>query len=588
MPVGGGMVAVRAAGDHLPVLVPGFIADFVHACTEFRPLGEQLQRFAREHRLDAMQVDGLRQWLPALREAGVFLSDRVLFDGCQRRHEQAAATENAGSIGLLGIPTGNRPEMLRRALESFAQNAVEHGHRPDLLVADNSSQPAHAEGNRAVLQEVCSRLGLRGDYSGPAERESYAARLAAMARVDPEVVRFGLLDVERTGFACGANRNAILLHGAGRLVASVDDDVVCRLAPTREPREELLLFSHRDTVQRFFFENLEEARQAERFEDADYLGLHERLLGRAADACVAEAPRVAMAGPDDDFLRRLESGRGRVQATFAGHVGDPGVPTSCYYLGYRGENLARLTATEKFYRRVLGSRSVLTVARSFSIGDICLSPGMGMGLDHRELLPPFPPVLHAEDFVFGAAVWKTCPGAFSGFVPYAVLHDPGPGKTILTPTDLSPEDPVTVFEFAHVLRQVIMNYEAVGEDSTEARLEGLGRHLEKIGSLEPADFNDFLRAQVLDLVGRTIGFFDELLMREREAADYWQADVEAYCEHLREALCQDGFEVPHDMKRPWTPEEARGLMRRLFQGYGQLLRAWPVLVTAAREMERGQ
>ena len=63
----------------------------------------------------------------------------------------------------------------------------------------------------------------------------YAARLAERAGVDPAIAAFALSDPLGAGFACGANRNALLLRHAGRPYLSLDDDMVCEMAAAPEP-----------------------------------------------------------------------------------------------------------------------------------------------------------------------------------------------------------------------------------------------------------------------------------------------------------------------------------------------------------------
>ena len=43
----------------------------------------------------------------------------------------------------------------------------------------------------------------------------------------------------------------------------------------------------------------------------------------------------------------IEESAPRVRATFTGHIGDPGIPTSAYNLYYEGENFERLTSSEE-------------------------------------------------------------------------------------------------------------------------------------------------------------------------------------------------------------------------------------------------
>jgi hypothetical protein len=286
----------------------------------------------------------------------------------------------------------------------------------------------------------------------------------------------------------------------------------------------------------------------------------------------------------DDFVGRAAKCDGRVRATFSAHVGDPGIPTSVYFLYFEGENRRRLTASEAHYRAVLASRNVFVVSPSPAVGDSSTSPGMAMGLDHRELLPPFFPVLHAEDFVFGAALWQTIGNAFLAHSPLAVRHEPRPGKGILQPRDLGGENRAVVFEFAHLIRRVILRFMRGASSTPAARMKSLGEFLAAIGAQTMGDFLDFIHAQVLEHESGKLDHLETELREDTESPDFWRQDVEAYIAHVREALTHEDFDIPFDLKGERSDEANRVLMRNLFVGYGRLLQAWPEIVAIARDV----
>jgi hypothetical protein len=274
-----------------------------------------------------------------------------------------------------------------------------------------------------------------------------------------------------------------------------------------------------------------------------------------------------------------------VRASFSGHVGDPGIPTSAYFLFYQGENRRRFTEDEAHYRAVLAARSVFALAPCPAIGDSSTSPGMAMGLDHRELLPPFFPVLHAEDFIYGSVLWQTVGDAFLGHMPFAVRHLPRSGKEILQPSDLSAERRATVFEFAHLIRRIILRH-ANGESAEPAeRMAQLGRHLESLARQPAKDFIEYLRGQVLELESSKLDHLEEQLRKDTDTPDWWRDDLQAYLDHVREALAFDDFDIPYDLKPGRDAPANRALIQELFARYGRLLQQWPAMVAAAREID---
>jgi hypothetical protein len=377
--------------------------------------------------------------------------------------------------------------------------------------------------------------------------------------------------------------NALLLRNAGHAYLSLDDDVACEMisAPDGKRSDGIEVFASRDGFERWFYPAYADSFEGQRRVEGDYLALHEQLLGRGPGELLAG--KVGFTGISDEMLRRLIEEDGRVVATFTGHFGHPGVPTSYYYLTYRRQTLARLTGNgEANYRACLGSGGVCALVRRAAIADASLSPGMAFALDARELLPPFPPVMHAEDFVWGAAVWQCCAAGFAGHLPVAIRHDPGLGRGIIAPP-LDGERPVAMWEFAHILRGLVMRWTPPpGMRETERRMEALGRFLRELAADEQ-EFGEYLREFVLQHESEKIAFMEACAEEEEEAPAFWREDLDAYIEQTRLALMAPDFDIPFDMRK-WQPDEARGLMRGMVAGYGRMLEAWPSATRAARDL----
>jgi hypothetical protein len=565
-----------------PLVLPGFVVDFINSCENFASLESHLAKYADKHAWGELECDTLRSWLPKVTGAGLLISAKDVLETCQKSTDGHAPA----TITTIGFPTGgDRVDLVERALRSFASNAARHQRPVDFLIADSSSKPAHRTAFRERLATVGRELGVAIRYSGEVERRLFAGELIRRG-ADADAVEFALFDPLGVGFTCGANRNALLLDQVGRAFFSVDDDVTCELAAAPATEFRLRAFSQCDPYARWLFADRESALQHAPSVDADFIGSHEAMLGHSLGALTSglSVEQFDVSQATDDFVRRAAKCNGRVRATFSAHLGDPGIPTSVYFLYFEGENRRRLTASEAHYRAVLASRNVFVVSPSAGVGDSSTSPGMAMGLDHRELLPPFFPVLHAEDFVFGAALWQTIGNAFLAHTPLAVRHEPRPGKGILQPGDLGGENRAVIFEFAHLMRRVILRFMRGDSSTPAARMKALGESLAAAGEQPLGDFLDFIHAHVLEHESGKLDHLETELREDTESPDFWREDVEAYIAHVREALTHDDFDIPFDLKGDRSDEANRVLMRELFIRYGRLLQAWPKIVDIAREV----
>jgi len=579
---GAGWHAISRRGEPETAIWPSFAVDFLTGCYEFKPLSEHIREYARYHSLDTTQVREISHWAGQMVEAGLLVGVSRVLERCAGA---GIGRGEAARIDAIAIPTAGHEERLRRVITTFARNAREHGRSPEITVSSNgpaASAPATAALVASLAQAESVKITLIDD----AERDAYGARLAQRADIDPAIAAFAVSDPLGAGFACGANRNALLLRHAGRPYLSLDDDMVCELASAPEPgpKDGLVVFSSRDAFERWFYPEYAKAFEGRGTFTGDYLGLHERLLGRSVSDLVGGGGKLEFLSVSDELFRRFQETDGRIVTTFTGHYGHPGIPTSYYYLTYRRETLARLTGEgEEQYRAYMASGGVCALVPSMAIADASLSPGMAIGIDARTLIPPFPPVMHAEDFVWGAAVWACCASGFAGHLPVAARHDPGIGRGIIAPP-LEGERPVAMWEFAHILRGILCGWmPPPGLLDTAARMESLGRHVCDLAGGSAADFQEYLRWFVLVHESDKIGFMEECLKEEETSPDFWRQDVEDYIEQTRLALMQPDYDIPFDMRGKWTVPEARALIQRLVFEYGRLLRAWPALVEAAQD-----
>jgi hypothetical protein len=565
-----------------PLVLPGFVVDFINSCEKFAPLETHLAKYADKHAWGDLECDSLRSWLSKVIDSQLLVSAADVLVDCQ----SARLGHDPARISMIGFPTGgDRVDLVERGLRSFAANAAKHGRKLDFLVADNSPKPEQRKVFRTRLGQVASELGVSIRYSGEEERRQFAAELIRRG-ADANAVEFALFDPLAIGFACGANRNALLLDQVGKAFFSIDDDVICELTAALPNQSRLRVFSQCDPYARWLFADRESALTHRPQVDADFVAAHEALLGHSLGALTGglNIEEFDVSEATDDFLRRAAKGDGRVRATFSAHLGDPGIPTSVYFLYFDGENRRRLVRSEAHYRSVLASRNVFVVSPCAAIGDSSTSPGMAMGLDHRELLPPFFPVLHAEDFIYGAVLWQTVGHAFLGHPPLAVRHEPRPGKGILQPKDLGGEKRAVIFEFAHLIRRIILRFLRGDAGSTASRMIRLGEFLTSIGQQEPVDFLDFLHGQILEHESGKLDHLETELRDDTESPDFWREDLETYVNHVRAALTHDDFDIPFDLKGERSDKANRILMRELFIRYGRLLQAWPAMVAIAGEI----
>jgi hypothetical protein len=567
--VGDELVLTWVPATRAAHVLPAAVADAARRCAGFETLARHVADRCREQGLGPEASGALQAQLV---ESGLLVSWADVMQRCR-----AAAEPGDATIGCLGLLTTDRVELLERALDSYLANVRRSGRSPEVVVIDQSRQPAHRDGTRRAARMAGARHGLDVFYAGHDERDAFTAALARAASVPAELVRFALIGDDAPGMTAGAGRNAMLLHAAGGMLFSADDDTVCRIARPPDGDDGLDLVDEPNPTEFWFYPERGAALRALGEEDEDLLGLHERLLGQSPARCVARLSHGLEPGVvSRRFVEALMTGRGRVRVTLNGLLGDPGMGSASSLLALRGPSRSRLLASETTYRAALNRCDVLRVARRASIspGGFCMAGFIG--LDHRELLPPFFPVLRNEDGVFGAVLSAAFEGAGTGFLPRALLHAPGGPRTF---------PPATARSVG--LSQVVIGGIAdwTGQRGGDReRLVALGRHLEDLGDLPRPEFEERVRLTLWRQTSSLAGALEGLLQSSDAAPAAWVEDVERALEQLACTVVSEDFAHPVDLAAGRGPEEVQRLTARLVGRFGRLLQAWPALVDAAREL----
>lgn len=571
-PVGEGQSLVSSAGSmHL---LPASIADALIRCHDFAPLEEHARARGRERRLDDAEMAALRDQLADLAKAGLLVSRSQVL-----QTSRDVAGDEAPRISVLGILTRDRVQAVARALESHLASVVAAGRSPGVVVIDSSVSAGDRAATRAHLRDTAARHGLTTSYVGPEQRERFIGPLASAAGVDPELVRYALEDVEGLGNNTGAAHNAMLLHGVGDMIFSADDDTIARAAPVPGAEEGLRCVSTRDPTEFWFHPDRESVLQHVPLAVVDILGEHERLLGRTPAACVAAAAPadVLLDRISPDFLRQLLRGHGRVLATLNALAGDSGMSTSAYFLTRSGSSRQRLIASPSAYRSALTSREIVRGVQRRTISDGTFFMTALVGLDNRDLLPPFFPVMRNQDSTFGFTL-RACFEGFVGFLPRTLLHSP------LGSRRYAADDGQRIPGISYVVMAAIGEFDPGALPPGRPRFEALGRYLAALGELPAEDFEEWLRLARWRQVSDGLRALERLLAEHHEAPAFWAEDVRRRIDALEAALTRPDQIVPADLMRGRDEAQVRPLTRRLVAGFGRLLEAWPSLIEAARRL----
>lgn len=525
--------------------------ELLAGCQRFQTLDEHAARYQGR--------SGIRRELTRLARAGLLVPEP--------NFATPPVETQLPVLDTIGLISCRRPELLHRAVTSYAGNCAEFGRRVQFAVSDDSADAG--EGNRSMLAERAQALKVEISYADRTMRAGYLTELAAASDLPIELLRFGCLGEvpgsEPTS-TIGANRNSLLLQLIGRRFVAVDDDTVGLVGLAPEHRAAMAV-ADGNPLQLWFYPDRAAALAAVG-QPQDLLGAHDRYLGRSVGQVLYQEP-IELDRADPAVLRRLAVGAGRIRVTANGTAGDCGWDNPDFHLFQQAETHRRLVASEAGYRQARASRNLVQASpRPVLTGQPDPRFGMCMGLDNTALLPPFPPTGRAEEVSFASLLARCEPAAFGMQLPLLIQHDPAGDRRF---TDRPP----FTLELGSWLPAALDRCDPGLATTAAQRLEQIGRFVSDLGRLAPDSFDEFVEFTVWQSMSVLI---EQLQQRLDDQPAYWRTDALRYLGAVR----QNALLAPAER---YLAVDGRAAFQQLLVRYGQLLQGWPRILAFAAQLQ---
>ena len=227
LPAGEQFLLVSVKSCQEAGFIRGEIVDLLTQCREWRTLDEHIQAYNQLRTLSPTVMRSMRRELQRLAQRGYLIGQKRI----QEALHSFEAPAQTGQIASLVFPTSERVELLQRSLVSYIENCRRFERNNDFVVADDSAAPDTRNAYRQMLLALKARYGVTLFYAGREEKVAYARALSKKGQIPEDVVSFACLGDSRYGLpTVGANRNTLLLHTAGDMIFSADDDTICSVA----------------------------------------------------------------------------------------------------------------------------------------------------------------------------------------------------------------------------------------------------------------------------------------------------------------------------------------------------------------------
>jgi GT2 family glycosyltransferase len=513
-PVGGGRVLLCAPGGS-PLVVDADIAEALRSCTRFRSAEQHVQLAVTRGGLSNDRRPALRSALAALATSGAV---HLVGDLLRRPFHPPRSGPPLLSTIVVLAHDGTRRAV--RNLRSYLTNARDHGRRPAVLVMGGGSDDERGEGQ---LARLAREMGVAIRHSTRRDRRRFARLLARVTGMPSD-----LADVALGAPGVAALMNAALLEAGGQCLLVTDGRSRCAPAQPHAGDEVLCLTSDGAAIATELFPTTAALAAERRPVEVDFLGQHERYLGKPCRALLGMFAQVDLDGDYASYLSPPPDREPYLVATVSSRYGSlaagrpgvawEGVPDTMIS---RGPSLP-LTATALWNR--------------------------------TDSLAPFLPAGRSSPALFAWMLGAVDERVRMAFLPLGVEVGVRAARN----------EARNPFDIGALVEAALASYHPPFCGQGAQSLAAIGDHLGEVASLPAREFVSLLRPPMAAWVSRALaGDFTEEVRRAQE-------------ERLLAALTRD------------LPEAQLAAARQRFRLCRDLLAAWPqVVATVARLGEEG-
>ncbi|MGD9021305.1 MAG: hypothetical protein PVJ71_01205 [Lysobacterales bacterium] len=552
-------------------------ASLVH-CNEFQTLEQHTDNIIAQNPGMQGQQDDIRGVLEKMCNAGIMRSAKSFTEALKKRPADYPTDERNPVAAII---TCERPEALERLLASIGTNC-DTSKLHCLYVIDDSRSAENADRNRALAGRYAEQLDAPLHYLGQAEQQAFISNLVQQLPQHENAIRF-LVDQRRwvDHFTAGLSRNVAQLLSCGRRLVVLDDDVICEvyLPPTQKPN-----ISIGDGAREAdFFANEAGWSHLREAINPDPLDRHLHCLGLELSQSVSKLGAqnikpTGLQGASSLLVSEMQPDS-PILLTECGSYGCPGTTDNTWLPDIAPQSLKNMLASAKKTSNALSTRKVWS-----GRGGPYFSPRPNMspilGMDNRQFLPPYLPILRGEDRLFGFMLDFLHPTSVTLDYPWAVPHLPMPERDWqMKHLEFKPhtEFPMFFFEQVQELRPICRATDPGN------RLTTLVAWFNDLSGTPNDTFTNLQRDATLAVGTRQLAHLKELLAAAETAPVEWQNYLRNGIRSLNTGLAsilQGEFSV-RSVQSGMEGAALTAFWRETWKGFATALAAWPEIREAA-------
>jgi hypothetical protein len=422
-------------------------------------------------------------------------------------------------------------------------------------------------------------------YFGQTEQQSLLSKLVGMLPEHANAIRF-LADQSRwrDHWTSGLARNLAMLLSCGRHLILLDDDVICDVYNPVKPKSDIT-FSD-DSREADFYRSEQDWASNHKPLNMNPINTHMQCLGLTFSEAlsVLGQDHLTPAGLNNatSLLASELKAESPILVTECGTLGCPGSGNNTWLPDMAPQSLQELLQSETKtnnalnYRKVWSGRNHPHFAPRSNMSPIT-------GLDNREMLPPYFPILRGEDKLFGYVLDFIFPSSVTLDYPWAVPHLPIPEREWRDEDrdfTLKPSFPL------FFLDKILEHKSSCVAQTPLKRLEALSAWFIDLAGASVESQTRLYRDSLLRATANQLEHFDGLLSSADPVPTDWRKYLEKGFLELQANL--DRVSRP-DFPLKGLPRDLEGtelveFWKKAWTGYAAALIAWPEIREAAQNL----
>lgn len=513
---GGNLLLHNTRSGRRAMVKPEVYATLV-SCNTFQTPDTHVKNIIERQPALQGQQDDIRGVLKQMLASGIMRSSKQL---TEKLKNATVPETNLDSKAVVAVITWERPQALERLLSSVAANCNTADFQC-LYVIDDSRKSENIARNQALVEKFAGEFETPLHYFGQSEQQSFIKALVKKRPEHETAIRF-LIDQNLWAdqWTSGLARNWALLLSCGNRLVMMDDDVLCNVHNPPNPKPRISFSANpREAT---FFASEDEWVYLQQPINSDPVNRHLQCLGMTLSEAVGvlgsqHLKPASLQNATSLQAHELQAGS-QVLITECGSLGCPGTDTNTWLPNMAPESLKKMLASPRTTTLALTTRKVWSGRNNPHF-----SPRSNMsqitGVDNRQWLPPYLPVLRGEDRLFGYMVDFVFPVSVVLDYPWAVPHLPIPSRD-WQHNDLKFK-PGTVFPCSF-FEKILEHKSICHSEDPQDRLATLAAWFQDLAGAPPESLFAMHRDHTLDAGSEKLKRMEGLLASAQAAPEDWQ------------------------------------------------------------------